>query len=585
MSNHFNMNCSTPGMSSEDGNRTPDKVDRQKKKKTKWDQTYRSSWEKETEFKAWLLPSSQGKNKAFCRCCNIHLNISAGLTDLRRHASTKKHKDNCLAIRNQRSVFEIPSVSNNNTFKMKTKISEIHLAAFIAEHDIAFNVAEHLPNLIRTVCPDSEIAKNIHCSRTKTASLTKNVIGEHSKEELVSILQTSKFSLIVDESTDKGCIKHLALVARVAVDGNIKDYFLALIPVQDATAATLFNSITEFFSKENIDYKTNMVGFGSDGANVMLGAHNSLASRLKAEIPGIFIMKCICHSFALCASYACLKLPRGIEDLARNIYNHFQSSPKRMGALEEFQHFVHVKPHKILHPSQTRWLSLESVVTRLLEQYDALKLYFISAIQEERLTNCEMILSKLNDPTTKLFLMFLEFILPIFNSVNKMMQSEKPQIYRVETEVKKTLKTFLDCYLKEEFIESSDLNTISPTDPRNFVNIKDMYLGVKVSNQLEHVDIAPEAEHYFRLKCLDFLIESAEQIKKRFPFDDRTFEKLRVLNPDIVKTKEVKSIAPLLDRFKNIVEDSAVQEIDTQWRLLRNTDEVISSGEKDVINF
>jgi hypothetical protein len=77
-------------------------------------------------------------------------------------------------------------------------------------------------------------------------------------------------------------------------------------------------------------------------------------------------MKCICHSFHLCASYACQKLPRYIEDLTRDIYNYFGSSPKRISEFENFQNFCNIKIHKILHPSQTRWLSVLSVVSRIL---------------------------------------------------------------------------------------------------------------------------------------------------------------------------------------------------------------------------
>jgi len=35
-----------------------------------------------------------------------------------------------------------------------------------------------------------------------------------------------------------------------------------------------------------------MIGFASDGANVMMGSNNSVASRFKEKIPHIFIMKC-----------------------------------------------------------------------------------------------------------------------------------------------------------------------------------------------------------------------------------------------------------------------------------------------------
>ena len=117
---------------------------------------------------------------------------------------------------------------------------------------------------------------------------------------------------------------------------------------------------------------------------------------LRNDVKGLFIQKCICHSFALCASYACLKLPRAIEDLARDVYNYFNSSPKRMGALEDFQVFVRVRPHKLLHPSQTRWLFLEMVVSRLLEQYETLKLYIKGTVLSDIIMACENILHMLN---------------------------------------------------------------------------------------------------------------------------------------------------------------------------------------------
>lgn len=93
-------------------------------------------------------------------------------------------------------------------------------------------------------------------------------------------------------------------------------------------------------------------------------------------VPNIFVLKCICHSFALCASNACCKLPHFIETVTRDIHNYFANSPKRISEFKAFQDFCNVKAHKILHPAQTRWLSLLSVVERILEQYNALVLFF-----------------------------------------------------------------------------------------------------------------------------------------------------------------------------------------------------------------
>ncbi|KAL3182839.1 hypothetical protein MRX96_034476 [Rhipicephalus microplus] len=185
-----------------------------------------------------------------------------------------------------------------------------------------------------------------------------------------------KFSLLVDESTDKGTVKHLSLVARVMnANGDVVDAFLDLVPVSDGTAQSLFSSLKAVFTSTEIPYERNLIGFAADGANVMMGAHHSVASMLQAQIPGIFILKCICHSFHLCASYACKTLPRGVEDLARDVYNYFLS-PKQTSAYQEVQRLAEVKPHKLLHPSQTRWLSLQVVVTRLLEQMPALISFF-----------------------------------------------------------------------------------------------------------------------------------------------------------------------------------------------------------------
>lgn len=180
-------------------------------------------------------------------------------------------------------------------------------------------------------------------------------------------------------------VKHLSLVTRVMnQSGDVVDAFVGLVPVNDASAAALYENIKEVFSDANIPYKTNLIGFVADRANVMMGAHHSVASMLQSDIPGIFVMKCVCHSFHLCASHVCRTLPRGIEDMARDLFNYFLS-PKQTLAYKEFQRLADVKSHKLLHPSQTRWLSLHVAVTRLLEQMPALITFFKKAATEDRL--------------------------------------------------------------------------------------------------------------------------------------------------------------------------------------------------------
>lgn len=204
--------------------------------------------------------------------------------------------------------------------ELKVKEGEIRLAAFVVEHNLSMRVMEHLPELLRAVCSDSTIAKKIKCGRTKVKSIITNVTGQNERERIICLMKSNKFSIIADESTDKSCTKVLCLVVRLKEgNDNIKDHLLALIPVEEATGAALFNHIITFFEKFQIPYKENCIGFASDGANNMMGANNSVVSRLREAIPNIFILKCICHSFALCASYACEKLPEFVEQFARDV--------------------------------------------------------------------------------------------------------------------------------------------------------------------------------------------------------------------------------------------------------------------------
>lgn len=75
----------------------------------------------------------------------------------------------------------------------------------------------------------------------------------------------------------------------------------------------------------------------------------------------------------LCSPYAYLKLQRLIEYVVRDTYVQPSSgSAKRFLVLREFQKFCDFQPHKLSRPSQTRWLFLQQVVDRTIEQYDAL---------------------------------------------------------------------------------------------------------------------------------------------------------------------------------------------------------------------
>lgn len=258
---------------------------------------------------------------------------------------------------------------------------------------------------MKVMFPDSQIAQSMFMKRSKCTEVVK-VIGKCAIDETLQKLKTNHFSVIIDETTDVSTQKSCAVLVKY-FDSEACTIKTSVIDLMDlytgdkdnegSSGQNLYTLIKNFFTSHDIPL-ANFIGFAADGASNLMGKHNSVSSRLKDTLPGITILKCICHSIHLCSSEAAKTLPRHCEDLLRNIYSYFSHSAKRRSEFRMFQEFCEAKPHKILHACQTRWLSLHQAVTRVLEQWQPLSLYFESKNSEERLVSVLDITKQLKYP-------------------------------------------------------------------------------------------------------------------------------------------------------------------------------------------
>ena len=296
--------------------------------------------------------------------------------------------------------------------------------------------------------------------RSKAAYVMKK-IAEVLHNSLITKLRSNKFSIIVDEASDITTSKNCCAVCKFYGKSNkcISTQLLDLLDVNktsnDASAGStgenLYRMLMDYFQQHGIPID-NLTGFASDGASNMMGAHNSLTSRLKLVAPNITVFRCICHSAHLCASQAAKTLPRMCEDLVRNIYTFFNQSAKRKCEFQQFQHFCDVKPHKILHVSQTRWLSLHMAVSRTIEQWEPLQRYFREKYQEDKLTSLKLFVDGLNDPAVHFYYQFLNFILPKFTEFNKLFQRAEPTIHLLYDASRNLYLDVLRCFYRPDRI-------------------------------------------------------------------------------------------------------------------------------------
>lgn len=487
-----------------------------KKKKLKRIQKFRKVWCTYPNLRDWLVPVSTQPTKAKCKLCNLI--IRAELHILVRHGRSEHH-----ILNRQSSASRSTSIENfiqlqPMSVDERVLEAEIRLVGHLICHNNSLRNINHLAAVTKNIFHQDPISEKIQVKRTKATGIAVNVIGEMHKRDLVQKLKTSQFSIITDESTDISNIKNSCVVVRFYDKdlGKVESKFYELIKIFDkdmnieegATGKNLYEGIIGSLEKREIPL-SNVIGFAADGCSVMMGENNSVSSRMRKNLPGITVVKCVCHSSHLVSSEACKALPKECENLARDIYSFFKNSSKRICDFEKFQEFVNPEndPLKVLHPSQTRWLSLFSVVERILQLWDSLTLYFRDRVVHLRSVNADHIYYLLNDPFMKLFYEFLEWVLPKFTTFNRFFQSNTVVVTELHERTRDLYKEILLSYLQRDYVLRNDLNDVDPNTKDNFLRNDQMYLGIKVERGLNKEEIRAnlaKREDFFK-KCRNFL--------------------------------------------------------------------------------
>jgi hypothetical protein len=161
------------------------------------------------------------------------------------------------------------------------------------------------------------------------------------------------------------------------------------------TAEKIEEAILKALEEDGLDIK-NLVGLGTDGANVLIGHRSGVYARLKEKQPDLCLVQCVCHSLHKAAQYAIEKLPCNLEEMVRSIYGYFCQSSTRKARYETvsfifisykvmftnsllFQLYTQITgvlPRKLLKLHDVRWLSLHQCIDAILKQWDELFQFF-----------------------------------------------------------------------------------------------------------------------------------------------------------------------------------------------------------------
>jgi hypothetical protein len=195
------------------------------------------------------------------------------------------------------------------------------------------------------------------------------VISPSLKEDTKEDISGQHFSLIVGETTDVSVHKVLAIIVRFfsRKSGKVTDALLELVSLSTATGESLFLAIRKALESFGLDLNK-CVGFGCDGASVMIGHYNLVWSCIHEINPDCVLMKCICHSLTLCIQQCFDKLPSNLGYLMQEIPGWFSHSIVRRDDFKALLESIDDNDKSempFVKYSSSRWLSRGKVISNI----------------------------------------------------------------------------------------------------------------------------------------------------------------------------------------------------------------------------
>ena len=565
-----------------------------KKARVWYRQPFNDEWLQIEEFKHWLKPDPSNKYAARCTVCSTSL-INVNRSALTKHAESVKHVKNNDIKRSTFTINHFLQKPTTPSIDCKVAQAEIVLTAFVAEHNVPFSHMDHLVECMKTAFPDSQIAQKLTLKSTKLSYVLQDGLAYSQRRNVVDRCKSQKFSVLLDESTDISVSQVLAVVVRFFDESRctVVDALFDLIEVDNGTAAGLYSSFKELMISNQIPLE-NIIGFASDNCATMMGQNNGFQVLLKADVPQVVVVGCICHSIALCANHASQSLPSWLESFVKDVSFYFSRSSKRCQAFDLIQDVVAVKKHRVLKLCQTRWLSRGQVVERIIEQWEALELFFQSESQTDKVDCAGSIYKTMRTAGTKHVLLFLGYVLKKVNVMNLEFQSQHFRLHKVFGTICDEYRCLLGMFVRGDVITSRALSAIDPRDTSVHKAIAEIELGGRCESMLVKQPLG-DKEIMFRKDALSFLVELCTEIRKRFPLSSGSlFALLKLLDPvEAVGTQLATdpsyvrpSIIPLAAHFPNLVPECELDTIQEQWRTLHYaTDSLCHLTDRDPPHF
>ncbi|KAK3871728.1 hypothetical protein Pcinc_023144 [Petrolisthes cinctipes] len=537
-------------------------------------QTFKGEWLEDPELNTWLAPDYNDKYSGYCTVCECKLK-NCNKSTIKRHLRSRKHVNNLDLKKNARPVSPegddmayrpspSPEKPNKGSSKTVNKVAraEFILSRFMTDHGMPFSQAEHLATVLKKMFPDSKIARSMSVKRTNSHVMQESIAHEE-RDMITKICKENRFSLIVvEESLDIPVSQTLALMVRYFDKKRvmITDALLDVVEVDNASPERFYFVVKEMLIDKEIPFQ-NILGFASDNSSTLLGENDGFQVHLLNDFPNVFILGCVCHSLVLCARIASKELSPWLDSFFEEFCSYFATRtkmPSQFHELQEISQSIKRKPTTISH---TEWFVRQSVISKILDKWDVLLLYF-----EENVAN--EITEKMYAPGLKHMLLFLNYVLGKVEKMNTEFQSKGFRLSTLFSNVSDEYRSILGMFINDDVIHSTKLAAIDPYDENLQKSLTDLSLGGRCEALLATEPLMEDDTVSLRSVCMNFLVVLCVQMKARFPFDgESVLSMLKILDPKeaLSCNRSLKAIAKLAVHFPTIVAYGDMDTLQDQW--------------------
>ena len=177
----------------------------------------------------------------------------------------------------------------------------------------------------------------------------------------------------------------------------------------------------------------------------------------------------------------------------------------------------------------------------------------------------ERVYSMLTNPSTKLYCLFVQAAMPVFNNMNLLLQKDEPMVHVIHSRCLSFLTDLLVRFIKPHAItRAKDLFLLDFSDRSIQKAREDIVIGSKAKEYLEyckeHKVMTSEDRTEFFDCVRKYYATAANYIVKKFPLEDQLLQKAYVA--DITRRTEAKfgDLLFFTKRFPSLMPDEAAED-------------------------